>query len=136
MRKIFSEPTDPYINRSVLRSAFQFTFHFSQQSSFRIFIARSLLSPVPVNLGVVVACVSKVRISQIRRSWVRSASTRVQYERCENGLSIAALAAELWPERWCWKGAEKQVEKGAKEKEDDQEDGGTEEGKGEPCLAV
>ena len=47
---------------------------------------------------------------------MRSASTRVQYERCENGLSIAALAAELWPERWCWKGAEKQVEKGAKEK--------------------
>ena len=40
----------------------------------------------------------------------------MQYERCENGLLIAALAAELWPERWCWKGAEKQVEKGAKEK--------------------
>ena len=49
MRKIFSPPADPYINRSVSRSAFQFTFHFSQQSSFRIFIARSLLSPVAVN---------------------------------------------------------------------------------------
>ena len=49
MRKIFSPPADPYINRSVSRSAFHCTFYFLQQSSFRIFIARSLLSPVPVN---------------------------------------------------------------------------------------
>ncbi|MDA8532054.1 hypothetical protein N9K45_00375, partial [bacterium] len=49
MRKTFSEPADPYINRSVLRSAFHCTFYFLQQSSFRLFIARSLLSPVPVN---------------------------------------------------------------------------------------
>eukprot|EP01043_Picozoa_sp_COSAG02_P044613 COSAG02_NODE_4002_length_5929_cov_5.601201_3_plen_153_part_00 len=49
MRKIFSAPTDPYINRSVSRSAFYCTFNFLQQSSFRLFIARSLLSPVPLN---------------------------------------------------------------------------------------
>eukprot|EP01043_Picozoa_sp_COSAG02_P024586 COSAG02_NODE_1349_length_13132_cov_8.583289_5_plen_146_part_00 len=49
MRKVFSEPADPYINRSVSRSAFHCTFYFLQQSSFRLFIARSLLSPVPVN---------------------------------------------------------------------------------------
>eukprot|EP01047_Picozoa_sp_COSAG01_P135890 COSAG01_NODE_66201_length_271_cov_0.546512_1_plen_53_part_10 len=40
--KNFSEPTDPYINRSVSRSAFHCTFNFLQQSSFRLFIARSL----------------------------------------------------------------------------------------------
>ena len=49
MGKIFSAPADPYINRSVSRSAFCCTFNFLQQSSFRLFIARSLLSPVPVN---------------------------------------------------------------------------------------
>ena len=27
------------------------------------------------------------------------------YERCANRLSIAALAGELWLERWCWKWA-------------------------------
>jgi hypothetical protein len=50
MRKVFSEPTDPYINRSVSRSAFHCTFHFLQQSSFRICIARSLLFPLKGNL--------------------------------------------------------------------------------------
>ena len=49
MRKNLSPPADPYINRSVSRSAFHCTFHFLQQSSFRLFIARSLLSPVPLN---------------------------------------------------------------------------------------
>eukprot|EP01043_Picozoa_sp_COSAG02_P003003 COSAG02_NODE_71_length_42019_cov_36.443893_6_plen_244_part_00 len=41
--------------------------------------------------------------------------TRAQHERCENGPLIAALAAELWPERWRWEGPEKKAE-GAKEK--------------------
>ncbi len=58
VRKIFSPPADPYINRSVSRSAFHCTFYFLQQSSFRIFIARSLLSPVRRNLygGEMNAC--------------------------------------------------------------------------------
>eukprot|EP01043_Picozoa_sp_COSAG02_P014125 COSAG02_NODE_577_length_20095_cov_6.816413_6_plen_96_part_00 len=50
MRKFLSLTAESHINRSVLRSAFHCTFHFLQQSSFRIFIARSLLSPVVVNL--------------------------------------------------------------------------------------
>jgi hypothetical protein len=62
MRKIFSEPADPYINRSVSRSAFHCTFYFLQQSSFRLFIARSLLSPSKRWYS----CVSTARLHALR----------------------------------------------------------------------
>jgi hypothetical protein len=62
MRKIFSEPADPYINRSVSRSAFHCTSYFLQQSSFRLFIARSLLSPSKRWYS----CVSTARLHALR----------------------------------------------------------------------
>ena len=49
VEKVFSDVLDLHINRSVSLSAFHCTFFFLQQSSYRIFIAKSLLSSVSVN---------------------------------------------------------------------------------------
>ena len=49
MRKIFSAPTDPYINGKLSARRFDWCIARLQQSSFRLFIARSLLSTVPLN---------------------------------------------------------------------------------------
>ena len=49
VEKNFSDVLDLHINRSVSLSAFHCTFSFLQQSSYRIFITKSLISTVSVN---------------------------------------------------------------------------------------
>ena len=59
MRKIFSAPTDPHIVGKLSARRFDRCIVRLHRSSFRVFIARSLLSPVPVMGEHRTRCINK-----------------------------------------------------------------------------